>query len=75
MGKTTFTPPIVSTNSIAGGPFPSSAIHELDEDDSALDLKKLDIWHCAQLKGVKEKRLLGGNPSFTFSLIFVFLES
>ena len=40
MGKTTFTSPIVATNSIAGGPFPSSTIHEFDNDDNALDFKK-----------------------------------
>ena len=48
VGKTTFTPPIVYTNSIAGGPFPSFTIHEFDKNDDALDFeKKLDIWHCA----------------------------
>ena len=40
VGKTTFTPPIVATNSIAGGPFQSSTIHELDKDDDALDFEK-----------------------------------
>ena len=40
MGKTTFTPPILATNSIARGPFPSSTINELDEDDDALDFEK-----------------------------------
>ena len=39
-GKTTFTPPIVATNSIAGGPFPSSTIHELGKNDDALDFEK-----------------------------------
>ena len=40
MGKTTFNPPIVATNSIAGRPFPSSTIHELDKNDDALDFEK-----------------------------------
>ena len=40
VGKTTFTPPIVATNSITGGPFPSFAIHELDKNDDALDFEK-----------------------------------
>ena len=31
--------------------------------------KILVIWHCAQLKGVKEKRLLGGNPIFIFAFL------
>ena len=40
VGKTTFAPPIVGTNSIAGGPFPSSTIHELDNNDDAVDPEK-----------------------------------
>ena len=40
MGKTTFNPPIVATNSIAGGPIPSSTIHEHDKNDDALDFKR-----------------------------------
>ena len=40
MGKTILTPPIVSTNSIAGGPFPSFTIHALDKNDDALDFEK-----------------------------------
>ena len=40
VGKTTFTPPIIATNSIAGGPFPSFTIHELDKNDDALDSEK-----------------------------------
>ena len=40
VGKTTFAPPIVGTNSIAGGPFPTSTTHECDENGNALDLKK-----------------------------------
>ena len=47
MGKTNFAPPIVGTNSIAGGPFPSTTIHEFDKNGDAFDPKKLDIWHCA----------------------------
>ena len=34
-----------------------------------LILKRLDIWHCAQLKGVKEKCLLGVNPIFIFTFL------
>ena len=45
VGKTILTPPIVATNSIAGGPFPSSTIHELDENDDALDFEK--TWYLA----------------------------
>ena len=40
VGKTTFTPPIVATNSIARGSFPSSTIHEFDKNDDALDFEK-----------------------------------
>ena len=40
VGKTTFAPPIVASNSIAGGPFPSSTIPELDTEDDALDFEK-----------------------------------
>ena len=39
-GKTILTPPIVATNSIAGGPFPNSTIHELGKNDDALDFEK-----------------------------------
>ena len=40
MGKTNFAPPIVATNSISGGPFPSFTTHGLDKDDDALDFEK-----------------------------------
>ena len=40
VGKTAFAPPIVGTNSIAGGPVPSSTIHEFDENGDAFDLEK-----------------------------------
>ena len=40
VGKTTFAPPIVGTNCIAGGHFPSSTTHEFDENGNALDFEK-----------------------------------
>ena len=40
MGKTIITSPIVATNSIAGGPFPSSTIHEFDKNGDAFDPEK-----------------------------------
>ena len=40
VGKTAFGPPIVGNNSIAGGPFPSSIIHEFDKNDDAFDPEK-----------------------------------
>ena len=40
VGKTTFTPPIVVTNSIVGGPFPSLTIHEFYKNDNALNFEK-----------------------------------
>ena len=40
VGKTTFAPPIVGTDSIAGGPFPSSKTHEFDDNGDAFDPEK-----------------------------------
>ena len=47
VGKTTFAPPIVNTNSIVGGPFPSSTTHEFDENGNALDFEKNLIFGIA----------------------------
>ena len=40
LGKTTFAPPTIGTNSIAGGLFPSSKTHEFYKNGDAFDPEK-----------------------------------
>ena len=65
-----FVPRSATDNTLARSPLSIGTSKIFDDLDDILILKRLDKWHYAQLKGVKEKRLLGGNPIFLVSLSF-----